>query len=115
MQLKDIPSLAGRLQYIRQELDLSQSALAELAGTTQQAIQQAESGRARHPRYLPLLAQKTGIPFEWLSLNAMPQDGEESVILSLRENEVLDKFKDMDKKDQDLILDLMASRAKTKE
>ncbi|MEM8833841.1 MAG: helix-turn-helix transcriptional regulator, partial [Pseudomonadota bacterium] len=36
-----MPKLSDRIKYIRKLRDLSQAQLAEMAGTTQQAIQQA--------------------------------------------------------------------------
>ena len=112
MELKNIKSLAGRLKYVREELDLSQADLARMAGTTQQAIQQAEAGKARNPRYLAKLAQELGIPFSWLSLNVMSDDHQSGTILSAKENEFLSNFKAMDKENQDIILKLMKARTK---
>jgi transcriptional regulator with XRE-family HTH domain len=110
MKIKDIKSLAGRLRYIRDEMGLSQAELAALAKTTQQAIQQAESGKARNPRYLPLLAREIGVPFEWLSLNVI--EGSAPKHLSEKDTEFLQTFKAMPKKEQDFMLDLMKSRSK---
>ena len=50
MKFKKMSKLSARLKYIRAHHDLSQAELAEKAGTTQQAIQQAEKGKARQPR-----------------------------------------------------------------
>ena len=61
-----MPKLSDRIKYIRKLRDLSQAQLAEMAGTTQQAIQQAEKGRARQPRYLHQLAQALGVPANWM-------------------------------------------------
>lgn len=98
--------------YIRQELDLSQAQLAKIAGTTQQAIHIAESGKARNPRYLPRLAQKIGVPFEWLALNVLPPDPKKAVHLSAREGEFLSEFRTIPRKEQDLLLQLIRSRKK---
>ncbi len=112
MDLKDIKPLSDRLKYIRTCLGLSQAELAELAQTTQQAIQQAETGKALNPRYLPVLARAVGVPYEWLALNVMqPQQGETKP-LTAQESELLDSFKAMPKKDQKLMLELMKSREK---
>lgn len=115
MELKNIKTLAGRLKYVRDQLDLSQAELAEFAQTTQQAIQQAESGKARNPRYLPQLSKAVGVPYEWLALNVLSPEQLETLPLSAQENELLSSFKAMPKKDQTLMLELMRSRRKTDE
>lgn len=111
--LKNIPDLAGRLKHIREMKGLSQVDLAAIAGTTQQAIQQAEAGKARNPRYLHKLSLALDIPFEWLTMNIMPvKKKQESSGFSERGHEVLDRFYAMPKKDQNLLLELMKSRQK---
>ncbi len=115
MILKSIPSLAERLKYIRKMKDLSQIDLAELAGTTQQAIQQAETGKARSPRYLHKIALALDIPYEWLTMNIAPDAKEKAAVtsgLAEKGRDVLDSFFSMPKKDQTLILELMKSRQK---
>ena len=112
MELKDIKSLGERLKYIRKEKELSQSDLAKLAGTTQQAIQQAEAGKARNPRYLSRLAQEIGVPFSWLSLNVVSDEDGKGAYLSAQESEFLNSFKAMDDENQEIILKLMKSRTK---
>ncbi len=107
---KDIPELADRLIYIRKIKGLTQADLARLAGTSQQAIQQAECGQARSPRYLPRLAKALDVAVEWLTLNEMPPAKKKG--LSDKEDEVLSTFRAMPKKEQDLILELMKSRRK---
>lgn len=115
MTLKDIPELAERLIYIRRLKDLTQAELADLAGTTQQAIQQAESGKARQPRYLMQLSQALNIPHEWLAMNILPRPKNGSKTgFSERTEEVVSSFFGMPKKDQDLMLELMKSRSKKK-
>ncbi len=108
-RLPDMPALADRLIYVRKIKGLTQADLAALAKTSQQAIQQAESGKALNPRYLPRLARELDIPVEWLSLNdtadKMPAPG-----LSEKDDQVLGAFKAMDGKDQELILELMKAR-----
>ncbi|PZQ45378.1 MAG: hypothetical protein DI551_07515 [Micavibrio aeruginosavorus] len=112
-RLKDIPDLAGRIKYIRHIKGLSQVELADIAGTTQQAIQQAESGKAQNPRYLHTLSHALGIPYEWLTMNigagrnTKPESG-----FSEKGREVVESFYAMPKKDQKLILELMKSRQK---
>ena len=111
--LKNIPDLAGRLRHIRETKGLSQVELAEIAGTTQQAIQQAETGKARNPRYLHKLALALDIPYEWLTMNMMPdRKSVQAGGFSEKGKEVLDSFYSMPKKDQTLLLELMKSRRK---
>ena len=112
--LKNIPDLADRLKHVRDAKGLSQVELAEIAGTTQQAIQQAESGKARNPRYLHKLALALDIPYEWLTMNVMPDKKKEGASgFSEEGKDVLDSFYAMPKKDQALLLELMKSRQKT--
>src|SRR5687767_13398602 len=113
--LKHMPKLADRLKYVRRLKDLTQDEMADLAGTTQQAVQQAEAGQARNPRYLHRLSIELDIPFEWLSLNMLPEDMPKRGAakgLSEKDAQVVNTFKSMSKKDQDLILELMRSRQK---
>ncbi len=112
--LKNLPDLADRLIYVRRLKDLTQAELADIAGTTQQAIQQAESGRARNPRYLARLSQALDIPHEWLALNMMGGKGTPTAGLSDKSSEILNSFFAMPKKDQALMLELMKARGKTK-
>lgn len=112
--LKSLPKVSDRLIYIRRLLNLTQSEMAEMAGTTQQAIQQAEAGKARNPRYLAIVAQKIGIPHEWLALNIMPEKSAKQEGLADKGGDVLRSFYGMNKKDQDLILELMKTRHKKK-
>lgn len=113
-----MPKLSERLQYIRKLHNLTQMELAEKAGTTQQAIQQAEKGKARQPRYLHRLAQVLDIPIDWLIFG----EAQESPSYPLRQDDkngfgekssdVLDSFFSMPEKDQKLIYELMKSRQK---
>lgn len=109
--LKNIPALADRLIYLRTVKGLTQADLAMLAGTSQQAIQQAESGKARNPRYLPRLAKALDVPLEWLTLNEAPRQGAPRG-MSEKDDEVLSTFKSMPPSDQQLILELMKSRSR---
>lgn len=111
--LKNIPDLSGRLKYIREIKELSQVELAQIAGTTQQAIQQAEAGKARNPRYLHKLALSLDIPYEWLTMNVMPdKKTRDASGFAEKGRDVLDTFYAMPKKDQTLLLELMKSRQK---
>lgn len=110
--LKNIPELAERLKYIRKIKDLSQIELAALCGTTQQAIQQAEAGKAQNPRYLPKLALALDIPSEWLTMNLVTGKKAAMPGFSDKGRDVLDTFFAMPKKDQALMLELMKTRQK---
>ncbi len=114
MILKNIPDLAERLKYIRKIKGLSQIELANIAGTTQQAIQQAEAGKAQNPRYLHKLALTLEIPYEWLTMNLVPAKRAKETAKGFSEKgrEVLDNFFAMPKKDQSLLLELMKTRQK---
>lgn len=111
-----MPKLSERLKYIRAHYGLSQADLADKAGTTQQAIQQAEKGKARQPRYLHKLAQELDISVEWMVFG----EAEKNILSPQKENsrlndkssDVLDHFFSMPKEDQKLIYELMKSRKK---
>lgn len=59
-------SIAKRTKDKRIALDLTQSELATLAGTTQQSIEQLESGKTKRPRFLPELANALHCDLSWL-------------------------------------------------
>lgn len=116
MKLKKMPKLSDRLIYIRKFFDLSQVELAQKAGTTQQAIQQAEKGKARQPRYLNRLAHELELPVEWMIFGEAQEEYDQKItpksMKELREDhsEVIDNFFAMPETDQKLILELMKSR-----
>lgn len=113
MVLKNIPDLAERLKYIRKINNLSQIELAEIAGTTQQAIQQAECGKAQSPRYLHKLSLALDLPYEWLTMNLVPEKKTKSTDasgFSEKGRDVLNNFFAMPRKDQALLLELMKTR-----
>ncbi len=119
MSLPDIPKLSDRLKYIRTLHGLSQAELAQKAGTTQQAIQQAEKGIARQPRYLNHLANILEISTQWLIFNEIEAQEEKSNReaskgLEEKSSDVLNSFYSMPEKDQNLIYELMQSRKKDK-
>lgn len=110
-----MPKLSERLKYIRKLYNLSQAELAEKAGTTQQAIQQAEKGKARQPRYLHQLAQSLEISIDWMvfgEISSSNKSKKPSQGLSDQSSDVLDSFFSMPEKDQQLIYELMQSRRK---
>ena len=113
-ELKSLPRLSDRLKYIREKKGLSQIDLAEMCGTTQQAIQQAEAGKAKQPRYLHRLALALDVPFEWLVMNETPKASKKNAATGFSDHgrDVLASFFAMPKKDQALILQLMKSREK---
>lgn len=96
--LKNIPDLAERLKYIRKIKGLSQIDLAALCGTTQQAIQQAEAGKAQNPRYLHKLAHALDLPYEWVTMNLVPDKKPVTPGFSDKGKEVLDTFLPCQKK-----------------
>ena len=59
-------TLSDRLKQKRIELNLTQTKLAELSGTNQQTVQQAESGKTKRPRYIVELAQALNCDPLWL-------------------------------------------------
>ncbi len=59
-------TIASRVRFKRDELGLTQTELAERAGTSQQAIEQLENGKTQRPRYLPELANVLGVSVDWL-------------------------------------------------
>ncbi|MEM9469879.1 MAG: helix-turn-helix domain-containing protein, partial [Pseudomonadota bacterium] len=97
--------------------DLSQAQLAEMAGTTQQAIQQAEKGRARQPRYLHQLAQALDVPANWMvvgeEIGAEKKARNEKLGLSEKESDVLEQFFSMPEDDQKIIYELIKTRKST--
>lgn len=116
MKYPTMTQLAKRLIYIRKIHDLSQVELAQKAGTTQQAIQQAETGKARQPRYLHQLASALDIPLEWMIFGKaqdapLPRKtGKKG--LEDKSADVLDNFFAMPAADQKLIYELIKSRQK---
>ncbi len=59
-------NISDRVKLKRDELGLTQTQLAEKAGTSQQAIEQLERGKTKRPRYLPELSVALGVSAEWL-------------------------------------------------
>ena len=110
-----MPKLSERLKYLRGYYNLSQAELAEKAHTTQQAIQQAEKGKARQPRYLHRLAQELEISVDWLVFGDAEEVENKVELQKLnglndKSSEVLNSFFSMPEKDQKLIYELMQLR-----
>lgn len=109
-----MPKLSERLKYIRAHCGLSQAELADKAGTTQQAIQQAEKGKARQPRYLHRLSQELDIPIDWMIVGEEVKDTTvqkpSTKGFSDQSSDVLDQFFSMPAADQKLIYEIMKSR-----
>ena len=59
-------NISDRVKLKRDELGLTQTQLAEKAGTSQQAIEQLERGKTKRPRYLLELSVALGVSAEWL-------------------------------------------------
>lgn len=59
-------SLAIRLKQRRKELGLTQAALAETAGVSQQCVNRVESGLSSRPRYLIEFAKVLQCSPDWL-------------------------------------------------
>lgn len=104
----------GEVEIHKKNQGLSQIDLAALCGTTQQAIQQAEAGKAQNPRYLHKLAHALDLPYEWVTMNLVPDKKPVTPGFSDKGKEVLDTFFAMPKKDQTLLLELMKTRNKKK-
>ncbi len=112
--LKSMPSLSERLKYVRKLHNLSQAELAALAKTTQQAIQQAEAGKARSPRYLHEIARALELDMNWMVFGEAVDD--QSMNPSSQnhgfEEDVLGVFRSMPQEEQKLMFELMKSRQK---
>lgn len=80
-------SIATRVKSKREALGLTQTELALMAKTSQQAIEQLENGKTKRPRYLPELADALKVPIDWL-LNG----GEDPNITYVEENKPRGKY-----------------------
>lgn len=80
-------SIATRVKSKREALGLTQTELALMAKTSQQAIEQLENGKTKRPRYLPELADALRVPIDWL-LNG----GEDPNITYVEENKPRGKY-----------------------
>ncbi|WP_306587669.1 LexA family protein [Hafnia paralvei] len=59
-------TIGNRVRTSRDALGITQVELAEKVGTSQQSIEQLESGKIKRPRYLPELALALGVSIDWL-------------------------------------------------
>lgn len=59
-------SIGARVKAKRDEIGFTQNELAAKAGTTQQSIEQLESGKTKRPRYLPELARALSVDPDYL-------------------------------------------------
>ncbi len=59
--------VADRLRELRTAKGLTQTQLAELAGTNQAALQKIENGKSRRPRCIASLAVVLGVNPAWLA------------------------------------------------
>ena len=60
-------TLAKRLRYAREQVGLSQSALARAVGLQPQAVQSIEAGRVQQPRQIAALAEALAVSAAWLA------------------------------------------------
>lgn len=93
-----MPTIGSRIASARRKMDLSQLALGEKVGTTQQAIQKIESGDIAHSRYLEPIAVALGVSYNWVVKGvASPgsaADSEEYVISANEAlNDAINSFK----------------------
>jgi len=114
MTFKSMPNLSERLKYVRKLHNLSQVELAALARTTQQAIQQAEAGKARNPRYLHEIARALELDVNWLVFGEEVREtsANQSQQNTGFEEEVMGVFRGMPEEEQKLMYELMKSRQK---
>lgn len=59
-------TLGQRLRYARERKGLTQAVLATQSGTSQQAVNMAEQGKAKRPRALHEMATILGVSIDWL-------------------------------------------------
>ncbi|HBB4486998.1 TPA: helix-turn-helix transcriptional regulator [Citrobacter freundii] len=59
-------SISQRLKFKREEMNLSQTQLAELVGMTQQSLQAIEAGLTKRPRYIVELSSALNCDPHWL-------------------------------------------------
>lgn len=59
-------TLAQRIKYARERRGLTQAALADMVGASQQSVNMAEQGKSKRPRFLHELAQNLDVSVDWL-------------------------------------------------
>lgn len=65
----NLSELSERLTWARRKNDLSQTALAKKLNVSQGAIEKAENGKVRQPKFLPEAAEILNVPYQWLANN----------------------------------------------
>lgn len=58
--------LADRLRWAREKKGHTQVSLAKRLGVSQGAIEKAENGKSRKPKFMPEAAVELDVPYEWL-------------------------------------------------
>lgn len=88
-------TLAQRLRFQRKKKSLTQQALADLAGTTQDVIQKIENGRSLRPRIIEKLAEVLETSPAWLQFGIEELDNldEDSVETALEISELSNEQK----------------------
>lgn len=69
MNLPDLEHLKDRLKWARERKNLSQTELGFMLHLSQGAIEKAENGKTRKPKYLPEAADILEVPYSWLAHN----------------------------------------------
>lgn len=77
--IRKVDSIASRLIKARTDKDLSQQALANLAGVSQSTIGNIEAGLRKSRGSLPQIAEALGVRLKWLSDGEMPQRDQASI------------------------------------
>ena len=97
--------LASRLIEARKSSGMSQTELAKKAGTSQQSVQQIESGFVQSPRNIHDLAKVLNIEASWLQFG----DKEESkFFMHYEEEKILKNYRTLSKTDKKLVKQLIS-------
>lgn len=99
-------NLASRLIEARTARGLSQTDLAKKAGTSQQSVQQIESGFVRSPRNIPDLAKVLKVEVSWLQFGGELK--ENKFLLHHEEEEILQKYRTLSMSDKKLFRQLLS-------
>lgn len=81
--MNDAKSIGERIKLLRtRKLKINQDRLGALIGVSAMAISKWESGKSlASPRYLKILADKTGVEFDWLQYGKLLKRSEEIMVL----------------------------------
>lgn len=72
----ELETMAKRLEWSRKQKGLSQADLGAKLCVSQGAIEKAENGKTRKPKFLPEAAHVLGVPYSWLSLGKVGEQPE---------------------------------------